>query len=255
MGLILKNSVVEGLGPRAVRFNLSDVRAEAAAILRRSCDQLDRAEKEAAAILEKARAEGEAIKQRAREEGFRAGQAEGMAEGTKIGRAEALEQGRKEYAGQNAALRTGLEKTLAAFESERNHLMAQAHQDLLALALAMAVKITRRRLAIEPAMVLDNVKSAVNLVGSRSVVEIRVNPEDVDRFELMDPDQAHSLLGLQSITIVKDAAVETGGCVVTTLNGKIDAQVSTQLQNLIRQMAPAMAEAVKAWSSDAEPQT
>lgn len=248
MGAILKNNVIESLEPRMVRFNLSDVRAEAAAIVSRAHDELDQARAEARAIVEQARAEAEQLRAQAHEQGFQTGRAEGIEDGRSAGRAEALAQAQQEFAQENAQLRAALAAVLDAFETERNHLLAQAHQDLLALALAIAVKVTRRQLDVDPGIAVENVKSAVGLVGSRSVVELRMNPADVDRFELLDAEQARKLLNLRNVTVLKDEGVEPGGCILHTQNGQVDAQVATQLDNLVRQIAPAMAATVDAWT-------
>jgi flagellar assembly protein FliH len=250
MGMILKSSVIEGSNPRMTRFNLTDVRMEAAAIIQRACDQLDAAKQQAQEIVEQAKTQVEGTRQQAQAEGFQTGHAQGVVEGKKEGRQQALEEARKEFAEQNRQLRANLEQVFSHFEAERNHLMAQAHQDLLALALAIARKVTYRHLEIDPGLVIDNVKTAVNLVASRSLVEVKMNSKDIEQFELLDGEKAGKLLNLDHIKIIKDGNVEAGGCVITTNNGKIDAQVSTQLQNLIHQLAPVMEQQVKTWASD-----
>jgi len=251
LGAVLKSNTIEGLGAKVAKFNLMDIRAEAAAIIQRACDQLDRAKEEARSIVEQAKIEVEQAKTQAREEGYRSGHEQGLIEGRNEGVAQGLEQAKTEYTEQASQLRAALDAVLHTFEAERNHFMVQAHQELLALALAMAVKITRRQLQIDPEIVLENVKAAVNLVGSRSTVVVGMNPSDIDRFNLLDPEKAEKLLGLQQVKIVPNDTVEAGGCVVRTENGAIDAQVSTQLQNLIHQLAPAMEQTVKAWTSGA----
>jgi flagellar assembly protein FliH len=250
MGSILKSSLIEGSSPRVSRFNLTDVRVEGAGILQRACDRLEEAKKEAAAIVDQARGEAQAVREQARAEGFQAGHDAGVLEGKTHGRQEGLDEARKEFAAQNIQLRTNLEQIFGRFESERNHLMGQAHQDLLALSLAIAHKITYRQVAIDPGLVLENVKAAVNLVASRSGVEVKMNPKDIERFELLDAEQAGKLLNLGHVKIIGDETVENGGCVITTNNGKIDAQVSTQLQNMIHQLAPIMESQVKTWAGN-----
>ncbi len=250
MGMILKSGVIEGSNPRMMRFNLTDVRVEAAAIIQRACDQLDAAKKQAQEIVDHARTQVEGTRQQALAEGFQAGHAQGVLEGKKEGRQQALEEARKEFAEENRQLRANLEDVFNHFETERNHLMAQAHQDLLALALAIARKVTYHHLQLDPGMVLDNVKAAVNLVASRSLVEVRMNQEDIERFKLLDGENTEKLFNLEHIKVIKDENIEAGGCVITTNNGKIDAQVSTQLQNLIHQLAPVMEQQVKTWASN-----
>lgn len=250
MGAILKQGMIESSSPRISRFNLTDVREEANGIIKRACDELEAAKTQAQVILEQARQEGEAIRRQAQAEGFASGHAEGMEVGKKDGHQQGLENARAEFAEQNRQLRAELEELFTRFEAERNHLIAQAHQDLLALALAIAQKITHRQIEIDPGFVLDNAKAAVHLVASRSGVEVRMNPKDLDRFELLDAEKAGKLLGLEHVKVIKDEVVECGGCVIGTNNGKIDAQVSTQLQNLIHQLAPLMEQQTRTWAAN-----
>jgi len=233
-----------------MKFSFSDIRAEADEILRQARGELDRAHAEAREIIERAKIQVEGTRQEAQAEGFQSGYKQGLSEGTQKGREQGLEQAKKDFSEQNVRLRGALESLLRTFESDRNHLMAQAHQDLLALALAMAAKVTRRQLQADPDLGLEIIKNAVGLVGSRSAVTIRVNPDDADRFEVLDPELAKSTFGLEQVKVVKDASVEAGGCVVATDNGSIDAQVSTQLDNLIGQLAPALEASVKAWAKE-----
>ncbi len=250
MGTILKYNVVESLKPKITKFNFCDVRAEAAGIIQRACDQLDRAKAEAKEIIEQARKEAEEIRQSVRAEGFQEGFNQGLAEGKKEGTDQAFAQAQKDFAAQNQQIRTMLENLLRTFEDERDHLITQSHQDLLALALAIAGKITHEQIKIDPQIVLENVRSAVKLVASRSAVQVRMNPSDIDRFGLIDPEEAEKLLHLKHVRIVKDPSVEEGGCVVATDHGTIDGQVTTQIDNMIRQLSPAMEETIKKWSGD-----
>jgi len=252
MGAVLKGNMIGGLDAKVTKFTFADVRVEAATIIQRACDQLDRAKEEAQNIIEQGKTQAAQAFTQAQKDGYQAGFEQGLAEGRKQGNEQGLEQAKATFTEQAAQLRTTLEEVLKEFQEERNHLMVQAHQDLLALALALAVKVTRRQLQIDPQIVLENIKAAIRLVSSRTRVILKMNPTDIDRYNLMDPEKAQKFLNMDHIKVVKDETVEVGGCIIETENGQIDAQVSTQLENLIRQMAPAMEQTVKTWTSGAE---
>jgi len=242
--------MIETVGPRMTKFNLADVRIEAAAIIQRACDHLEQTKAQAREILDQARAEAQTLRQRAQSEGYQTGHAQGLEQGSKEGQEQGLAQAKKEFTEQSQQLRSTLENILVNFETQRDHFLAQAHQDLLALALAIAAKITHHQVNIDPQVALNNVKSVVGLVHSRSSVLLKMNPKDIERYELLDQQQAEKILNSQHIKVIQDENIEIGGCVLQTENGVVDAQISTQLQNLVRQLAPDMEQAVKSWAGN-----
>ena len=66
MGTILKNNLVEGMTAKFSRFNLADVREEAAHILRQARQQADELKAQADKLLEQANADAMEIRQSAK---------------------------------------------------------------------------------------------------------------------------------------------------------------------------------------------
>lgn len=256
MGTILKNNLVEGMTAKFSRFNLADVREEAAHILRQARQQADELKAQADKLLEQANADAMEIRQSAQKEGFEQGYTLGLEEGKKQGfeksHTESFELSQKEFANQIQQVHSALTNTLTQFEAERDQMITSAQQDLLALALAVAVKITHKQFEVDPSVVMENVKTAVGLVASRSSIVLRMNPVDMERFETFDAEKLQQLFNLQHVRMIKDDTVEIGGCIVQTDNGKIDAQLTTQIHNIIKHLAPAMTETINQWLATPE---
>jgi flagellar assembly protein FliH len=245
--------MVSGLGARFTKFNLADVRVEADHMLQLARDEAERIKAQARDELHQAGEQAEVLRRNAHKEGFQQGYTEGLESGKKQGSeqayAQTFEEAKKEFADQNRGVLDSLSALFTTFETERDHIIAQAQQELLALALTVAARVTHHQLTIDDQIVLENIKAAVSLVSSRSSVIVKINPTDLKRFELMDAEKAQKLLNVRHVEVIGDETVDIGGCVVQTENGSIDAQVSNQLETIIRQLAPAMEETVRRWSA------
>jgi flagellar assembly protein FliH len=256
VGAVLKNVVVESMTAKVSRFNLADVRDEANHMLRQALEQSNALKAQAAEILQQAQAQAVEIKQNAQKQGFEEGYTLGMEEGKKQGfekaHAESFAQSQKEFANQTQQVQTALTNVLAKFEAERDQMITSAQQELLALALSVAIKITHKQFEVDPSVAIENVKSSIGLVASRSSVVIRMNPTDMERFETFDAEKIQQLFNLQHVRMIKDDTVETGGCIVQTDNGKIDSQLSTQIENIVKHLAPAMVGTIHQWSAPAQ---
>ncbi len=250
MGAILKGNVISTQDAKPCRFNLADIRAEASEIIKRACDELDKAREQAEQIRKQAEIEAEQIKELARKEGFERGFQEGLKAGAEQGREQALEQSRVEFSKQGAALLSSLNMLINNFQSEREYLLAETHQELVALAIAIASKVIRKEIQTDANISVENLKGAIELIADKTSVTVRMNPRDIERLNLLSPEEAQRLTGLTHIHIQADESIEEGGCIVGTKSGNIDAQISKQINKIVYQLAPDMKEKIENWSSD-----
>ena len=160
---------------------------------------IEQAERQAAQLLHSVKVERDAFVARAREEGRQ----EGLGHATEI---------------------------VLLARRKRLSLVADAEQDIVRLALAVAEKIIGRSLELDRELTLSVVAQAIESVRNQRELVVRVNPQDAEllrtsRRKLMD------LIGrTKEIAVREDPEVERGGCVIETENGTVDAQLRTQLQ-------------------------
>ncbi len=241
MGAVIKQDRLVSDEVRLSGFNLEDIREEAKKIRQEALSELDKARQQAEQIIERAKIESQQIIEKAHKEGFDAGFKEGLEVGRQQGRDEALELARTEFATENAKLREALLNLVNGIQTERQHLLARAKQEILALALAISAKITNKQIEIIPDIVEENIKKAVELIGSRSRVIIRLNPKDIERYNLLDPNQAKNLLNeFSEVKFIPDENVSLGGCIVQMEDGEVNADIKVQIDNIINQLVPAM---------------
>ncbi len=165
-----------------------------------------KARTEAERIVNQAMQEAEAIREEARAAGREEGRAEAS---TRI--EEAME-------------------TLNRAVKERKKIIKDSEQELLRLAIKVAEQIIRSEVSMHRDVCLNIVAEAIARVSDREQIIVRVNREDAEYLKRYKDRLAGMLDGVKSFSILEDAGVEPGGCIIETNLGFIDAKISTKLK-------------------------
>jgi flagellar assembly protein FliH len=211
------------LQPEVLR--LQDVEVEAQRIL-------EEARQRAEAILADARARAQRLGSEAHKAGLEAGRAEGLAGGLELGRKQAFDEAKADFAARHASLAAALAAALADFEARRRTLLSELERDVVALAGAIARRVIKRAVDVDPACVADNVREALQLIASRNRLEIRLHPEDLEQARQF----AEGLLPAQpfeAVRFVADETVGRGGVLLRTAGGQVDATLETQWSRIL----------------------
>ena len=156
----------------------------------------------------------EAIREAAYEEGFRQGEKSGM------------EQERKKV----QPVINSFRQALADLEKVKKNLYRNAEEQSLDLALAVAKKIVCREVSINRELIIDVVKEALARVSDQDKIKIRVSPCAVEL--LNDPvcTITDVVTNNAGICIEEDQTISSGGCIIETEMGDIDARIDEQMQ-------------------------
>jgi flagellar assembly protein FliH len=157
----------------------------------------------------------------AREMGFR--------EGEKAGREEASKDSQ-------AALQR-LAKSLADLATLRTRIRRESEHELVNLAIAIARRILRREVTVEPDAIFGLVKAALEKVQTRDICRIRVHPDHAAAVR-----KSLEFAGA-SAELDADASLQPGDVIVETKRGDTDASVERQLQEIERGFADRLREA------------
>jgi hypothetical protein len=90
-------------------------------------------------------------------------------------------------------------------------------------------------------VIISNVIQALRKVKTRGDVIIRVNLNDLKLTTEHKEDFIKLMEGAKSVQIVEDTTVDSGGCIIETDFGEIDARISSQLaelENKILEISP-----------------
>jgi flagellar assembly protein FliH len=145
-------------------------------------------------------------------EAFRKGEAAGM------------EKARREY---EAAIREAAVavRELAAWKPR---LRKEAERDLVHLSLAIARRIIRRELTVDPAVVAGVVRAALDRLAEVEIHRLRVHPADVAIVSA-------EVSGF--VEVAPDPSLPRGSAVFETARGRLDASIESQLNEIERGFA------------------
>jgi flagellar assembly protein FliH len=117
---------------------------------------------------------------------------------------------------------------------------AESRGGTVALGRRLAEKIIGRAIEIDEAILGDLANLAIGDTRVRQgIVVLRVHPEDVAALERQRPALMARLNAEIVLRIESDPGVKRHGCVVQTPVGRVDAQLSTQLDALEKALGEA----------------
>lgn len=158
-------------------------------------------------LISRAQEEATTIKDSAAKEGYKAG----------------LEKAQGEIA--------QLKDTLVGFLNSKKEVFEYIAPDILEISVDIAKKIVKKEIEQSPEIILENILNVLRTISKNEAkVSILVNPNQVALTRESIP-QIISAIGMEAkISVVGDDTIETGGCIVKTNNGIIDATINTQLE-------------------------
>ena len=227
MGLVKASAAPQNL----TVFSMRDVEEQARALLLRARQGAERmlaeAQREAAAMKQRAVQEGQV-------EGHREGIARGVEEGRNIGRQQALEEFRARLTQAVGALT----EAMTDLETSRTELEAAALEEVVALSVAVARRVTKRQGLVDPAVLAENLREAMKLVVHAADVKVAIHPAQRAALEVALPALRLEIPRLGHVELTDDATIEPGGCRVFAGGGQVDATLDEQLDRVVADLVP-----------------
>ena len=125
-----------------------------------------------------------------------------------------------------------MHKVLEAVMQRREEILNETERQIVELVILITRKIVKVISENQKSVILSNVLSALKKVKGRGDVTIRVNLADVQLTTEHIQDFISRVEAIKGITVMEDSSVESGGCIVETDFGAIDARISSQLSEL-----------------------
>jgi len=163
--------------------------------------------------------------QREAEQRIREAHAAGVREGETAGRSRA--------AAELQPVMERLVRTIDELAGWRSRLRAEAEADLIKLALAIARRVLRRELAIDPEALHGLVLAALEKLQAQEICRVKVHPSHA---AAVTGYLSQTLTGA-AVDVIPDPSREPGSVVFETSRGNLDASVETQLQEIERGLA------------------
>jgi flagellar biosynthesis/type III secretory pathway protein FliH len=83
-----------------------------------------------------------------------------------------------------------------------------------------------------PDLAVNVIRAALEEMDARTAVRVRVNPDDVDLLRRRWTQVVPPGVGAERIELQPDERVTTGGAVIETNHGQVDAQLESKLAQL-----------------------
>lgn len=155
--------------------------------------------------------------QQAREDGWREGEAAG----------------RERAAAEVKPVMERLTRSIGEMASLRSRIRRETEADLISLSVAIARRILRRELTVDPEAVQGLVRAALEKVQARDICRVRTHVSQAAPIR----KQLESAGGSGTVEIVGDTALQPGDVIIETARGDLDASVDTQLNEIERGFA------------------
>ena len=149
------------------------------------------------------------------EAGFAAGEAAGMAAATNA----------------NRACKEQLAQLLQSVSMQVTQRIEQAEEDMIALAFKIVCRIVGEA-AISRAALQHMFRQALGKLPACPLVAVRSHPHDLATLQDDVAFNAEFDRAGSRVQWIADAAIQTGGCLLETATGSLDARLETQMQQL-----------------------
>jgi flagellar assembly protein FliH len=126
-----------------------------------------------------------------------------------------------------------LAQSIEDLASLRARLRSEAEADLVQLSLAIARRVLRREMAIDPEALHGLVLGALEKLQGQEICRVKVHPSHA---ALVSACLRQSVTG-SSVEVIADSTREPGAVVFETARGNLDASVDSQLQEIERGLA------------------
>lgn len=111
-------------------------------------------------------------------------------------------------------------------------IIRESEQEILRLALAIATRILRSETRADPGYILPIIRELTDAIDTRSVIKIRLRPEDVRYLNEVNGVFLRQIDSLRNVVLEEDHTVGWGGAIIETTNGEIDARLERQLAEM-----------------------
>jgi flagellar assembly protein FliH len=159
-----------------------------------------------------------------------------IAEARSAGLREGEAAGRSRSAAEMQAALERLARTIEEIAGLRSRLRREAEADTVKLALAIARRVIRRELAVDPEALHGLVLAALEKLQAQEICRVHVHPSQVSAIATLLRKAGSGI----PIEVVPDGSRDPGAAVFETERGNLDASVESQLGEIERGLADAL---------------
>ena len=125
-----------------------------------------------------------------------------------------------------------LAELVSAVHENHSSFFRAAERQVVDLALQIAQKVVEREIENMPDLAVNVVRGALEEMDARTAVRVRVNPEDAELLRRRWAQVVPPGISPERIELQSDERVRSGGAVIETAHGQVDAQLESKLAQL-----------------------
>lgn len=194
---------------------------------------VESAKRQAEQTLAQAKQEKDRVFEEAKKKGEKVGFEEGYEVGKEKGNRDAYQDAEKKFQQEQADLIANMERVISEVDADRDHLRIAAERNLLEFAVSLASKLTFAMGKENHESVIENVKRAIMLIGTKTDLTVHVHPDDLSSMEKFSQSIVKQLGESIAFHVHADESVTQGGCKISNEKTDIDAQLETQVDELV----------------------
>jgi flagellar assembly protein FliH len=123
-----------------------------------------------------------------------------------------------------------LAKSIAGIEEYRSRLYRQTEVDAVRLSVAIARRVLRRELTVDPSAIEGLVSAALQRLQTQESCRVRMHPDHLPALRAAIERQGMSA----KVEVIADAAQEPGAALFEMARGNLDASMDSQLREIER---------------------
>jgi flagellar biosynthesis/type III secretory pathway protein FliH len=123
-----------------------------------------------------------------------------------------------------------LNRILGQLENIRQQTYQEIEKEVAQLALSIARKIVCHEVQVSRETVTCIAREALSRVNNPAKIKIKLNPDDLQFIKDTQSQLSHFLHNVDNIRFEGEASIQTGGCLVETDRGDIDARIEKQFE-------------------------
>ena len=226
---LLKAEAFRALGSK-VAYNFKDME-------KRCEDYLQSVRDQTRQMILDAQQEAEQIKQKAFDDGKRQGHAQAQRELNELIQTRSQENGNRIAEEKLGTIFPAMQAAVEGLQQEQINWRQIWDATAIEICLTIAEKIVRHELNAEPESVRAMMGEALKLASGTQHIRFHLNPDDVSHLGENTKQFITNLTGCQTCEIFEDPSITSGGCIIETQHGTIDATIETQLDRISQELS------------------
>ena len=160
------------------------------------------------------------------EQAYRKGLVEGKQQGLNDGEQKGFELASRKI----EPLKTAMQQAVIKLTAIREETYQQIESEVVELALAIARKVICREISTDKETVVCVAREALAKLDDPGKIKIKMNPGDMQFINETKYQLSNLIADVNSVTIEAEESIQSGGCIIETDLGEIDARIEKQLQ-------------------------